>query len=276
LSAVPGTTRLAPPGRGVEIDLRELWAYRELLYFFVWRDLKVRYQQTVIGVAWVIVQPVLSTFAFSLLFGRLAGLPSDQLPYTIFYFAGLLPWTYFSQSATRATNTLVDNQRVITKVYFPRILLPIAAVLAGLVDFAIGFAVLAALLPFYAIVPTAALWTLPLFVALTIAAALAVGFWLSALNALYRDVRYVVQFLLTFWMFVSPVAYPSSLVPEQWRWLYGLNPMAGAIDGVRWALGAHHPPGVALLAASCAAVLALLVGGVIYFQRVDQTVADVV
>jgi lipopolysaccharide transport system permease protein len=276
LTAVSATTRITPPGRAVELNLRELWAYRELLYFFVWRDLKVRYQQTVIGVTWVILQPLLSTFAFSLLFGRLAGLPSDQLPYTIFYFAGLLPWTYFSQSATRATNTLVDNQRVITKVYFPRILLPIAAVLAGLVDFAIGFAVLAVLLPFYAIAPTAAMWTLPIFIALTIAAALAVGFWLSALNALYRDVRYAVQFLLTFWMFVSPVAYPSSLVPERWRWLYGLNPMAGAIDGMRWALGAQHPPTPALFAASAAAVVGLLVGGVIYFQRIDETVADVV
>lgn len=276
MSAVTGTTRIAPPGRAIEIDLHELWAYRELLYFFVWRDLKLRYQQTVIGVAWVVLQPVLSTFAFSLLFGRLAGLPSDQLPYTIFYFAGLLPWTYFSQSATRATNTLVDNQRVITKVYFPRILLPIAAVLAGLVDFSIGFAVLAVLLPFYGIMPAASLWALPVFVALTFAAALAVGFWLSALNALYRDVRYAVQFLLTFWMFVSPVAYPSSLVPERWRWLYGLNPMAGAIDGMRWAVGAQHPPTLALLVASTLAVIALLIGGMVYFQRVDTTVADIV
>jgi len=259
-----------------ELNLGEVWAYRELLYFFIWRDLKVRYQQTVIGVSWVILQPVLTTFAFSLLFGRLAGLPSDELPYPVFYFAGLLPWMYFSQSANRATNTLVDHQRVITKVYFPRLLLPVSAVLAGLIDFGIGFVVLALLLPFYRIVPTAAALTLPFFVGLVIAASLAVGMWLSALHALYRDVRYAVQFLLTFWMFVSPVAYPSSLVPERWRWLYGLNPMAGAIDGMRWALGGLHPPDPTLLAASTVAVAVLLIGGLVFFQRVDETVADVV
>ncbi len=270
------TTRIAPPERWFDFDLAELWTYRELLYFFVWRDLKLRYEQTAIGVAWVILQPVLTMIAFSVLFGRLAGLPSDQLPYPIFYFAGLLPWMYFSQSVTRATNTLVDHQRVITKVYFPRILLPLAAVLAGLVDFGIGFVVLALLLPLYAIGPTAALVTLPLFVALTVAAALAVGLWLSAVYALYRDVRYAVQFLIMFWMFVSPVAYPSSLVPRAWRWLYGLNPMAGAIDGIRWALGAPTPPDPVLLTASTIAVFVLLCGGVAYFQRVDQTVADVV
>jgi lipopolysaccharide transport system permease protein len=224
----------------------------------------------------VILQPLLTMIAFSLLFGRLAGLPSDQLPYPIFYLGGLLPWMYFSQSATRATNTLVDHQRVITKVYFPRILLPIAAVLAGLLDLAIAFAVLLLLLAFYRVVPTAAAWTLPAFVALSVAAALAVGLWLSALHALYRDVRYAVQFLLMFWMFVSPVAYPSSLVPERWRWLYGLNPMAGAIDGMRWALAGRSPPDPTLLAASAAAVVVLLLGGVLFFQRVDETVADVV
>src|SRR5262249_48446833 len=228
------------------------------------------------GVAWVIVQPVLSTFAFSLLFGRLARLPSDGIPYPVFYFAGVLPWTYFSQSVTRATNTLVDHQRVITKVYFPRLLLPVAAVLAGLVDFAIGFVVLLLMLPVYGITPTAAAWSLPFFVALAVPAALAVGLWLSALHALYRDVRYVVQYLLTVWMFVSPVAYPSSLVPEGWRWLYGLNPMAGTIDGLRWALAGQRPPDAALLTASTLAVVVLLVGGVVYFQRVDETVADVV
>lgn len=270
------TTRITPPGRYFEVHPGEIWAYRELLYFFVWRDLKVRYEQTFIGVAWVIMQPLLTMFAFSLLFGRLAGLPSDGLPHPIFYFAGLLPWMFFSQSASRATNALVDHQRVITKVYFPRILLPVSAVLAGLVDFAIGFVVLAALMPFYGVSLSAALWTLPIFVLLAIAAALGVGVWLSALHALYRDVRYGVQFLLTFWMFVSPVAYPSSMVPPRWRWLYGLNPMAGAIDGVRWALGSQSPPDSTLLAASIVAVMLLVAGGVVYFQHVDATVADVV
>jgi lipopolysaccharide transport system permease protein len=273
---VTPTTRIAPPERLFDLDVAELWSYRELLYFFVWRDLKLRYEQTAIGVAWVILQPVLTMIAFSLLFGRLAGLPTDQLPHPIFYLAGLLPWTYFSQSVTRATNTLVDHQRVITKVYFPRMLLPVAAVLAGLVDFAIAFAVLALLLPIYRIEPTAAMLTLPLFVGLTIVAALAVGLWFSAVNALYRDVRYGVQFLITLWMFISPVVYASTLVPERWRWLYGLNPMAGAIDGIRWSLGAATPPDAVLLTASTAAVLILLGGGIVYFQRVEQTVADVV
>jgi lipopolysaccharide transport system permease protein len=273
---MPVQTRITPPDRLVELDLPELWAYRELLYFFVWRDLKLRYEQTAIGVCWVILQPVLTMIAFSVLFGRLAGLPSSGLPYPVFYMAGLLPWMYFSQAATRATNTLVDHQRVITKVYFPRILLPIAAVLAGLIDFAIGFAVLGVLLPIYHLPLRPAAATLPVFVLLTIASALAVGLSLSAVHARYRDVRYAVQFLLMFWMFVSPVAYPSSLVPERWRWLYGLNPMAGAIDGMRWALGGAQPPDPLLLAASTIAVLALLAAGVAYFQRIDQTVADVV
>ncbi len=270
------TTRIAPPERLFDLDLGEIWAYRELLYFFVWRDIKLRYEQTAIGVAWVVLQPVLTMIAFSLLFGRLAGLPSDDLPYPIFYFAGLLPWTYFSQAVTRATNTLVDHQRVITKVYFPRILLPISAVLAGLVDFAIGFAVLVLLLPIYRIVPTGAFLALPLFLLLTSTAALAIGLWLSSVHARYRDVRYAVQFLLMFWMFVSPVAYASSLVPPRWRWLYGLNPMAGAIDGMRWALGAATRPDPTLIIASTVAVIALLAGGIVYFQRVDQTVADIV
>jgi lipopolysaccharide transport system permease protein len=270
------TTRIAPPGRRFELHLGETWAYRELLYFFVWRDLKVRYAQTLIGITWVILQPMLTMVAFSLLFGRLAKLPSDGLPHPIFYLAGLLPWMYFSQSATRAANALVDNQRVITRVYFPRILLPLAAVLGGLVDLAIAFVVFAVMLVAYGVTVSATLWALPIFVVLAIAAAFGVGLWLSALHALYRDVRYAIQFLLTFWMFVSPVAYPSSLVPGRWRWLYGLNPMAGAIDGVRWTLGSQSPPDATLLAASLAAVAALLIGGVIYFQHVDETVADVV
>jgi lipopolysaccharide transport system permease protein len=273
---VAPVTRITPPRGAVELHLQDLWNYRELLYFFVWRDLKVRYEQTAVGVAWVIIQPVLTTIAFSILFGRLVGLPSDELPHSVFYLAGLLPWMYFSQSATRATNALVDNQRVITKVYFPRILLPVTAVAAGLIDFAIGFVVLAVLMLVYGVTPGAALWTLPIFVLLAAGAALAVGLWLSAVHARYRDVRYAVQFLLMFWMFVSPVAYPSSLVPDRWRWLYGLNPMAGAIDGVRWALGGQRMPDVGLLIASIVAVAALLVGGVLYFQHVDENVADVV
>jgi lipopolysaccharide transport system permease protein len=269
-------TRITPPTRPIELDLGEVWRYRELLYFFVWRDIKVRYQQTAVGVAWVVLQPLLSMGAFSIVFGRLAGLPSDGLPYPIFYFAGLLPWTYFAQSVARATNSLVDHQRVITKVYFPRILLPGAAIGAGLIDFAIGFAVLALLVFGYGLPITPRVLTLPLFAALAVAAALGVSLWLSALHARYRDVRYAVQYLLNIAMFVSPVAYPSSLVPERWRWLYGLNPMAGVIDGFRWALAGPRPPDLILLAASTVGVVLLLAGGLIYFLKTDETVADVV
>src|SRR5580692_10403199 len=218
------------------LDLPELWAYRELLYFFVWRDIKVRYKQTVIGAAWAVLQPVLTMLVFSLFFGKLAKIPSQGLPYPIFYYSALLPWMYFATAMQGATAIVVDNQRVITKIYFPRVVLPIASVLSGLLDFAISFAVLLVLMAYYRIVPTRAVVWLPLFTLLAVLTALGVGLWLSALNAMYRDVRYVVPFLVQFWMFASPVAYPSSLVPARWRWLYGLNPMAGVIEGFRWSL----------------------------------------
>jgi lipopolysaccharide transport system permease protein len=269
-------TRITPPGRPIELNLADTWRYRELLYFFVWRDLKVRYQQTAVGVAWVVLQPLLAMGAFSIVFGRLVGMPSDGLPYPVFYFAGLLPWTYFSQSVARATNSLVDHHRVITKIYFPRILLPAAAVGGGLVDFAIGLVVLALLVLGYRLPLSARLLALPFLSALAVATALGIGLWLSALNARYRDVRYAVQYLLTVAMFVSPVAYPSSLVPEHWRWLYGLNPMAGVIDGFRWALAGPRAPDLPLLVASAVGVALLLAGGLFFFQKVDETVADIV
>src|SRR6202049_2557045 len=258
------------------LDLAELWAYRELLYFFVWRDIKVRYKQTVIGAAWAILQPVLTMIVFSLFFGKLAKIPSGGLPYPIFYYCALLPWTYFSTAMQGATNIVVDNQRVITKIYFPRVVLPIASVLSGLLDFAISFGVFLVMMAYYRIVPTRAVVWLPLFTLLAVLTALGVGLWLSALNAMYRDVRYVVPFLVQFWLFASPVAYPSSLVPAKWRWLYGLNPMAGVIEGFRWALTGHgQPPGI-LLAASSAAVVLILGSGIAYFQHMETTVADVV
>src|SRR6266403_234301 len=224
-SGASATIRIEPPSALFELRLREVWAYRELLYFFVWRDVKIRYKQTAIGVLWVILQPVLNMLVFTLFFGRLAKLPSDCLPYPVFYFSALVPWTYFASSLLATTNVVVENQRLITKVYFPRLILPISTALSGLVDFAIGFVVLAIFTFAYGIRPTlAALW-LPALLALALFTALGVGLWLSALNALYRDVRYVIPFLVQFWMFASPVAYPSTLVPEKWRWLYGLNPM---------------------------------------------------
>ena len=258
------------------LDLGELWAYRELLYFFVWRDIKVRYKQTVIGAAWAVLQPVLTMIVFSLFFGKLAKIPSQGLPYPIFYYSALLPWMYFATAMQGATNIVVDNQRVITKIYFPRVVLPIASVLSGLLDFAISFGVFLIMMAYYRIMPMSSVVWLPAFLLLAVLTALGVGLWLSALNALYRDVRYVVPFLVQFWMFASPVAYPSSLVPERWRWLYGLNPMAGVIEGFRWALTGHgQPPGI-LLAASSGAVILLVFSGLIYYHAVEGTMADVV
>jgi lipopolysaccharide transport system permease protein len=268
------TIRIEPPRGLFELRLREVWAYRELLYFFVWRDVKIRYKQTAIGVLWVVLQPVLNMLVFTLFFGRLAKLPSDGLPYPVFYFAALVPWTYFSYALSSTTSVVVDNQQVITKVYFPRLILPISATLSGLVDFSIGFVVLALLTFAYGIPPTlAALW-LPVLLLLAVFTALGVGLWLSALNALYRDVRYVIPFVIQFWMFASPVAYASSLVPVRWRWLYGLNPMAGVIDGFRWAItGRGQAPSLLLLASSAAVALVLL-GGLFFFNRMESTVAD--
>jgi len=270
----PIVTRIAPPRGLFHLRLAELWAYRELLYFFVWRDVKIRYKQTAIGVLWVVLQPLLTMLVFTLFFGRLAKLPSEGLPYPVFYFAALVPWMYFNYALQQATNVVVENQRMITKVYFPRLVLPFSSVLSGLVDFAIGFVVLIGVTLFYGMKPGASAAFLPLFLLLAILTALGVGLWLSALNALYRDVRYVMPFLLQFWMFASPVAYPSSLVPQRWRWLYGLNPMAGVIDGFRWALTGHGHAPAATLFVSSAAVLVILFGGLVFFQRMEGTVAD--
>src|SRR5467141_4372348 len=218
------------------LDLPELWAYRELLYFFIWRDIKVRYKQTAIGAAWAVFQPLMTMAVFSLFFGKLAKIPSNGLPYPVFYFSALLPWTYFSGALQNATSVVVEQQRVITKVYFPRLVLPLSAVVAGLVDFSIGFVVFLVMMAYYRIVPSLSIFFFPLFLLMAVLTALGIGLFLSALNAIYRDVRYVLPFLVQFWMFASPVAYPSSLVPERWRWLYELNPMAGVIDGFRWSL----------------------------------------
>jgi lipopolysaccharide transport system permease protein len=270
------STRIDPPHAWLDINLREVWDYRELLYFLVWRDLKVRYKQTVIGALWAILQPFLTMLIFSLFFGRFAHLPSDGLPHPVFYYSGLLAWIYFSGALQHATNSMVENQRVITKVFFPRLLLPMASVTSGLVDLAFGFVVFLGMAVYYHIVPVRAVLLLPLFLLLALLTALGVGLWLSALNAVYRDVRYIVPFLIQFWMYASPVAYPSSMVPERWRWLYGLNPMAGVVEGFRWSLTAHGHAPTLLLAASTGMVLLLVVGGVIYFQKMEGTIADVV
>ena len=272
----PDIIRILPPGGWFDLDLKGLWGSRELLYFFVWRDVKVRYKQTVIGALWAVLQPFLTMLVFSLFFGRLAHIPSQGLPYPIFYYGALLPWTYFATALQGATSTIVENQRVITKVYFPRLALPLSPVLAGLVDFFISFGLFVILMIYYGIRPTLAMFWFPFFLMLAMLTALGVGLWLSALNAIYRDVRYVLPFLVQFWMFASPVAYPSSLVPAKWQWLYGLNPMAGVIEGFRWSLsGKGKPPGLLLLA-SIGIVVVILISGAAFFQKMDTTIADVV
>jgi lipopolysaccharide transport system permease protein len=282
ISVLEGAQRAVPPLRIVpsqgmlDLHLGDIWTYRELLYFFVWRDVKVRYKQTAIGAAWAILQPFMTMLVFSLIFGRLAKIPTGGLPYAVFYYCALLPWTYFASAVQNSTNVVVDQQRVITKIYFPRMVLPISSVLSGLVDFAIAFVMVLVLMAYYHIAPTLAVLFLPMFLLLAVLTALGVGLWLSALNAMYRDVRYVVPFLVQFWMFASPVAYPSSLIPAHWRWLYGLNPMTGVIEGFRWALtGKGRPPDLMLLA-SAGMVLVMLFGGLIYFNKMESTMVDVV
>ena len=270
------TIRVAPPTRWVELDAADVWTHRELLYFLVWRHLKLRYKQTVLGMTWAVLQPLLTMVTFTLIFGHLAKLPSQGLPYPIFYYSGLLPWLYFSNALTAATNTMVDHQRMITKVYFPRILLPAAAVLAGLVDFAAAFAVLLLMMIAYGITPTTLVWLAPVFLLLAVVTALGVGLCLAALYARYRDVRYALQFLIMLWMFVSPVLYPSSMIPDRWRWLYGLNPIAGVLEGFRWTITGADAPTTALLVTSACVAIATLVAGLAYFQHIEATIADVV
>lgn len=257
-------------------QLRDLWAYRELLYFLAWRDIKVRYKQTVLGAAWAVIQPFFTMIVFSIFFGYLAKIPSDGIPYPVFAYAALLPWSFFAHALTESSTSLVNSQSLLKKVYFPRLIIPIAPLFVGLVDFAIALVVLFGMMLFFGIAPGVAVLTTPLFVLLAVCTALAVGMWLSALNVQYRDIRYTIPFLTQLWLFATPVAYPSSLLSEPWRSLYGLNPMAGVVEGFRWALlGKGGAPGP-LLAVSVAAVLALLVGGLWYFTRMEQTFADVV
>jgi len=256
--------------------LKELWEYRELLYFLTWRDIKVRYKQTALGAAWAIIQPFFMMVVFSLFFGYLAKVPSDGIPYPIFAYCALLPWQLFAHALTESSNSLVANERLITKVYFPRLVVPLSAVLGGLLDFAIAFVILLLMMAYYGVRPTWAIVTLPAFLLLAMVTALGVGLWLSALNVKYRDVRYTISFLIQFWLFATPVAYSSSIVPARWRALYGLNPMAGVVEGFRWALlGKSEGPG-ALLVVSVAVVILILIGGLYYFRRMEAEFADVV
>jgi lipopolysaccharide transport system permease protein len=256
--------------------VRELWDARELVAFLVWRDVKLRYRQTALGAAWAILQPVLTMLVFSVFFGRLAGVPSDGVPYAVFSFAALVPWTLFSFGLTQATNSVVGSQQLITKVYFPRIAIPIAAVLSGVVDFLLASVVLFAMLPAFGIRLNAHVLWLPGFAGLAFLAALGAGLWLSALNVRYRDVRYAVPFLIQFWLFATPIAYPGSLLSEPWRTMYGINPMAGVVEGFRWALFGSAHVSTGMMALSVGMTLVMLASGAAYFQRVERTFADVV
>ena len=267
--------RQARPG-WVAIDFAELWCYRELLVFQAIRDIKVRYKQTILGAAWAILQPVMMMVVFSIFFGKLARVPSDGIPYPIFTFCALLPWQLFAYALTYSSNSLVDNANVLTKVYFPRLILPFSAVISGLVDFAIAFAILVGMMVYYDIVPGLALITLPLFTMLALAAALSVGLWLSALNVKYRDIRYTIQFLAQLWLFATPVAYSSSLVPEKWQAVYGINPMVGVVEGFRWALLGKSAPSGLMLIVSVVSTTILLVGGLFYFRRMEKSFADII
>lgn len=258
------------------MQLRELWEFRELLYFLVWRDIKVRYKQTVLGAGWAIIQPVFTMLVFSLFFGKLAKVPSDGIPYPLFSYTALVPWTFFAQGLTQSSDSLVGSANLIKKIYFPRLAIPIATVCSGMIDFGLAFSVLLVLEFSYHIHPTLHVLWLPLFVLLALVTALGVGLWLSAFNVKYRDVKYVVPFLAQFWMFATPIAYPSSLLSPKWRIVYGLNPMAGVVESFRWALLGTKTAPSAMIALSCVAAVAMLVSGAYYFRRMEKTFADVV
>lgn len=273
------------PARGWRfLDFRELWQYRELLYFLAWRDIKLRYKQTLLGIAWAVIQPVMTMVVFSVFFGRLAGLGeriAGGVPYPIYTYAALLPWNLFATGMTQSSNSLVNNEHIVTKVYFPRVFVPLASVLAGLMDFVVAFVVLVLMIVGYRfsgydIVPTIGLLYLPLFLLLALAAAFAIGLWLSMLNAQFRDVRYTIPFLTQFWLFATPIAYPLSIVPERWRLLYGLNPMVGIVEGFRWALFGHGTGLDPAVLVSAGIVAVFLVSGILYFQRMEQTFSDVI
>lgn len=273
------------PSRGwAALNLKDLWRYRELAFFLIWRDVKVRYKQTLLGAAWAIIQPFFTMVVFTVFFNRLAKVPSDNLPYPIFSYTALLPWGLFTKALSDAGRSMVASRSMITKVYFPRLVIPVASVLSGLVDFAIAFLVLLGMMVYYNvlpggqyhIVPTTAVWTLPLFLLLALITALGVGLWFSALNVIYRDVNYILPFITQFWLFITPIAYPASMIPAKWQLLYALNPMTGVVEGFRWALlGADTAPGPMLIVSSAIA-LVVLVSGLFYFRRMERTFADMI
>lgn len=277
ISSPQRITTLRPVRGWAALNLKELWIYRELIYFMTWKDLKVRYKQTLLGASWAILQPFLTMVVFSIFFGELAKVPSDGVPYPIFSFTALLPWTLFSKALSDASRSLVQSSHMITKVYFPRLILPLASILAGVVDFALALIVLLGMMIYYKMVPTPAVWYLPLFLLLALITALGVGLWLSALNVMYRDIGYILPFLTQFWLFMTPIAYPASMVPEKWRLLYALNPMTGVVEGFRWALlGTQQANSSLMLAVSAGISVVILVSGLFYFRRMERLFADMV
>lgn len=268
--------RIQPSKGWVPLKLGDLWEYRELLYFLIWRDIKVRYKQTALGASWAVIQPFLTMVVFSVFFGYLAKVPSDNIPYPLFSFAALVPWTFFASGLSQSSNSLVGSGALITKVYFPRLIIPLASVFSGVVDFLVAFGVLLCIMVYYGFAPTINILWLPGFLLLALITSLGVGLWLSALNVNYRDVRYIVPFITQFWLLATPIAYPSSLLHEPWRTLYGLNPMVGVVEGFRWALlGTNTAPGP-IVAVSAVAATLILVTGAFYFRRMEKTFADIV
>ncbi len=267
---------IQPPRRATALNLKDLWRYRELILFMTWRDIIVRYKQTVLGILWAVLRPILLMIVFSLLFGQLAQLSSEGIPYPLFNFAALLPWQLFSKALSESSRSLTNNSHMITKVYFPRMILPLASVLSGVVDFVIAFVVLIIMMLFYGYAPTwNALWAVPAFLLLTIISALGIGLWLSALNVMYRDVNYLLEFLVQFWFFITPITYSSALIPPKWLPVYSLNPMKGVIDGFRWSLLGSAAPGV-FTWVSIGVALVLLITGMFYFRRTERQFADMV
>ena len=269
--------RVIEPSRGwLGLQLNELWEYHELLFFLTWRDMKVRYKQTILGAAWAIIQPFFTMVIFSLFFGHLAKVPSDGIPYPIFSYAALVPWQFFAAGLGQGANSLVGSAHMLRKIYFPRMVMPVAAIFSNLIDFALAFIVLLGIMVYYGIGPNANVAWLPFFLLLALITALGAGLWLAVMNVQFRDIRYAVPFIIQFWFFATPITYPSSLLEEPWRTIYGLNPMAGVVEGFRWALlGTNQPPGL-MTAVSAVAAVCLLVSGLFYFRRMERTFADVV
>jgi lipopolysaccharide transport system permease protein len=277
VNEVPVSRIVIQPRQGLfHLELGSVWLYRELLYFLAWREIKVRYKQTVLGAMWAILQPLLTMIIFTIVFGNFAKIPSDGLPYPLFAYAALLPWEYFSQALSRSGAGVVNDASLIRKIYFPKLIIPLAAVVTPLVDFFLSLSILVGMMLWFRVIPAWSIMALPLFLLMALLTALSVGLWLSALNVRYRDIRYTIPFLTHLWMYASPIAYPVSLVPEKWRLLYSLNPLAGVVEGFRWALLGKESPDFRIMAVSAVAVLVVLLGGLVYFKKMEQTFADVI